>query len=110
MAIFAKIDSNGIVTEVVNTSFYEISTGVYGDHEDWIQTYPNSEKRGVYATVGDIYLKEHDKFVNPKPHESWSLNSDGNWEAPVAYPDGAGITDYLWDENSGSWVENTSEQ
>ena len=85
MPIFAKIDSEGIVTETVNTTAYSILSGEYGDNEDWVQTYPNSEKRGVYATVGDIYLRTHDKFINPKPHPSWTLNSDGNWESPVAY-------------------------
>lgn len=109
MAIFARVDSEGVVTETVNTTALEIMSGIYGDHEEWVQTYPNSEKRGVYAAVGDIYLKEHDKFINPKPHESWTLNSSGNWEAPVAYPDGAGPIDYVWDESTTSWVINNSE-
>ena len=109
MPIFAKIDSEGIVTETVNTTAYSILSGEYGDNEDWVQTYPNSEKRGVYATVGDIYLRTHDKFINPKPHPSWTLNSDGNWEAPVAYPSGASPRDYLWDESTTSWVINNSE-
>jgi len=48
-------------------------------------------------------------LIDIKPFPSWVLNSDGEWKAPIAYPDGAGPADYMWDEDTTSWVINNSE-
>ena len=109
MASFARIDDEGNVLEVINASFAFIASGAVGDHEDWVQTYPDGSKRGRYAGTGMKYDRTLDKFITSKPHPSWTLNSGGNWEAPVAYPSGANPTEYMWDEDTTSWVINNSE-
>jgi hypothetical protein len=60
--------------------------------------------RKNYAGIGYTYDEERDAFIPPKPFESWLLNEDTClWDAPVPYPtDGER---YMWDEESGAWVE-----
>lgn len=109
MANFAKIDSDGNVVEVISASYAFITSGAVGDHEDWVQTYADGSKRGRYAGTGMKYDRTLDKFIDPKPYPSWVLNSDGEWKAPIAYPDGAGPADYMWEEDTTSWTINNSE-
>jgi hypothetical protein len=51
------------------------------------------------------------KFLDPQPHASWSLDGSDDWQAPVTYPDDG--KDYVWDEdvyngdNTKGWVEIT---
>lgn len=51
------------------------------------------------AYIGGDYVDG--LFYEPQPFPSW-VRQDGHWIAPVPYPtDGK---DYVWDEESGSWV------
>ena len=51
------------------------------------------------AQIGGRYIDEH--YVEPSPYPSWVLNSDYEWEAPVAMSqDGK---EYVWNEDSGEW-------
>jgi len=53
--------------------------------------------RANYAGRGYIYDESNDVFYPPKPFESWILNSNWVWEAPIPYPtDG---NNYIWNEN-----------
>lgn len=45
-------------------------------------------------------------FIDPKPYESWILNSHKKWESPVPYPEDD--KSYYWDESSISWKVYTS--
>ena len=59
--------------------------------------------RKNYAGVGYLYDVSRDAFIPPKPYESWVLNEETClYEAPVAYPEDG--NDYVWDEDSTSWV------
>jgi hypothetical protein len=40
-------------------------------------------------------------FILPKPFESWVLNSDKDWVAPVARPEDGNL--YIWNEETVSW-------
>lgn len=40
-------------------------------------------------------------FIPRKPYASWVLDSDNEWEAPVARPEEG---DYIWDEPTTSWI------
>tara|TARA_A100001201_G_C4089047_1_gene201478 strand:- start:1734 stop:2195 length:462 start_codon:yes stop_codon:yes gene_type:complete len=65
-----------------------------------------AEINGSYDSVNDVFLK-------PKPYSSWTLNSDYEWEAPVAFPsvetkgvDSEGRAEMLiveWDEDNTQW-------
>lgn len=113
MAHFAKI-IDGVVEQVIVAEQEYINTldGV------WVQTSYNTyggvhrlggtPLRKNYAGIGYTYDSQRDAFIPPQPFPSWVL--DGQtcvWQAPVAYPNDG--NNYLWDENTGSWAENTEE-
>ena len=52
----------------------------------WKQTSYNNNFRKMYAGIGMVYDPVKDKFLAAQPHASWSLDSDDDWQAPVAYP------------------------
>ena len=101
MAHFAKIE-NSVVANVivVNNTVLQDDDGVeveslgiafckklFGDDTEWVQTSYNNNFRKRYAGIGYTYDSEKDMFIPPKPYPSWSLDSEGDWQAPVAKPD-----------------------
>jgi hypothetical protein len=111
MAHYAFLDSNNIVTEViVGRDEWEIVDGV----SDWEHAYSlvrgqvckrtsyNNNIRKQYAGIGFTYDAVKDQFVAPQPYASWSLDSNNDWQAPTAKPEG----DYMWDESALAWVES----
>ena len=52
----------------------------------WKQTSYNANFRKQYAGIGYVYDPAKDKFLNPQPHASWSLDSNDDWQAPITYP------------------------
>jgi len=56
-----------------------------------------------YASPNYFYDAVADVFISPKPFESWSLDENYDWQAPIDYP--ADGKDYLWDEANQAWVE-----
>lgn len=120
MAHFAKIDSNNIVTEVVvlkneillkadNTeSEYKGKTflnSLFGS-ATWVQTSYNGSIRKQFAGIGFTYDEINDVFIEPKPFESWTLDTNFDWQPPVPHPIGDNI--YFWDEETLSWVRPNS--
>ena len=122
MSYFAKIDSDGIVTQVIAIKKDMLDRGHWGDPNDWVQTSyntrggvhyaPNSNTpdggvalRKNYAGKGYTYDKVKDAFIAPQPYPSWTLDEDSCiWNAPVDHPmDGNGP--YHWDEDVGNWVK-----
>ena len=125
MAHFAELDVNNIVTRVVVVG-NDVTTanGLLGDndmHVDgeawcinffkggiWKQTSYNSNFRKQYAGIGYTYDFAKDKFISPQPFPSWSLDTNDDWQAPVAYPT---VTTYgdnapymvSWDEDNQQW-------
>lgn len=113
MAHFAKI-IDGVVAQVI------VAEQEYVDTLDgvWVQTSYNTyggvhrlggtPLRKNYAGIGYTYDSQRDAFIPPQPFPSWVLDGQSCvWQAPVAYPtDGK---NYLWDEATGGWVENTEE-
>lgn len=106
MAHFARVE-NGIVTDVVvvaneheaNGNEYLNDLGLVGT---WVQTSYNSNIRGKFASVGDIYDAEEDLFKPEKRHPSWVWNATiWNWDAPFPAPAEEG---YRWDEAAQDWV------
>ena len=125
MAHFAELDVNNIVTRVVVVG-NDVTTanGLLGDndmHVDgeawcinffkggiWKQTSYNSNFRKQYAGIGYTYDFAKDKFISPQPFPSWELDTNDDWQAPVAYPT---VTTYgdnapymvFWDEDNQQW-------
>ena len=68
----------------------------------WIQTSYHGNIRRRYAGIGYTYDEGRDAFITPQPFPSWTLDKVGDWQPPIAKPDGG---DYSWDEKDGEWVE-----
>lgn len=58
---------------------------------------PNLSKISTREWTGS----EYQITTGPKPFSSW-VASNGEWEAPVAYPTDGKV--YNWNEDSGSWT------
>ena len=109
MAHYAFLDKNNIVTEVITgIDETELIEGLepqiwYGNFrgQNCVRTSYNNNIRKQYAGIGFTYDEAADVFVAPKPFPSWSLDSNHDWQAPTAKPEG----DYRWDETTLAWME-----
>ena len=137
MAHFAelesKVDPTGFTSEthqivkrvVVVGNDIAANGGILGDNDmhvdgetwcanffkggSWKQTSYNNKFRKQYAGIGYRYDSTKNKFIAPQPYASWSLDSNDDWQAPVAYPT---VTTYgdnapyriTWDEANLRWV------
>lgn len=61
------------------------------------------------AQPGFDYDEENNKFIAPKPYDSWSLNDDFKWESPAG-PMPQDGTPYLWNEETKTWDQFVAEQ
>jgi hypothetical protein len=111
MAHFAEIDANNIVKRVIVVSNDDCGGGTYPGSDPigaafcqnllggtWKQTSYNSNFRKRYAGKGFKYDADLDMFITPQPYASWTLSSEGDWEAPVAKPDDG--NEYIWNEDA----------
>ena len=118
MAHFAELDENNVVLRIIVVA-NPVLLDENGEEQEelgktfceelfggkWIQTSYNNNFRKLYAGVGFTYNAETDSFVPPKIYPSWVMGEDGNWKAPVDYPDDGKI--YMWSEEGGEWVLHT---
>ena len=125
MAHYAFVDENNLVTEVIvgkdeidlvdNITSWEDYYGALRGQtclRTSYNTYGGSHSEGGtpfrknYAGPGFSYDPDRDAFIPPKPYESWLLDeATCLWQAPIEYPAEDG--DYMWDEETVSWVEVT---
>jgi hypothetical protein len=111
MAHYAFLDENNIVTEVIaGRNETEVIDGI----SDWEAYYGGIRgqvcKRTSYhgnirrrmAGIGFTYSEELDVFIEPKPFPSWTLDANGDWQAPIAKPDTDGL--WEWNEESQEWT------
>jgi hypothetical protein len=128
MAHFAELNSSNEVLRVVviSNDDVEANGGELSSeaetfvasivpHSDsgtaWKQTSYNHNFRKHYAGIGDTYDASKDKFISPQPYPSWSLDSNDDWKAPVAYPTVTEIDSepvlINWDEDNQKWLGKT---
>ena len=76
--------------------------------EDSVIAYQNgyhvkvTEQTGP-ALIGGSYDQVNNKFIDPKPFESWVLNNKFEWESPIGEnPD---RLNKIWDEETQAWVD-----
>jgi hypothetical protein len=111
MSHFAKVE-NGTVTQVIVIEQDVLNLGHWGDPAGWVQTSYNTHGgvhtnggtplRKNFAGIGYTYDSERDAFYAPQPFASWILNDDTCvWQAPVERPTEG---NYVWDEETVSWV------
>ena len=128
MAHFAELNNSNEVLRVIVISNDDVEANggeLYSEAETfvasivphsengtaWKQTSYNHNFRKHYAGIGDTYDASKDKFINPQPYPSWSLDSNDDWKAPVAYPtvteiDSAPVR-LNWDEDNQKWLGET---
>ena len=71
----------------------------------WKQTSYNNNFRKQYAGIGFVYNASKNKFLNPQPYASWSLDGNDNWQAPVTFPAGDQSAYRIdWDEDNTRWI------
>ena len=118
MAHFAKLDENNFVIEINSVSNSAIDknneeqSGIEfltlwsNGHSNWKQTSYNGKIRKQYAGIGYFYDIANDVFIAPRPFESWTLDKNFDWVAPVKKPiDGKR---YFWNESELKWDEASS--
>jgi hypothetical protein len=114
MAHFAKVNPEGIVTQVIVAEQEFIDSYIDTTPGEWIQTSYNTyggqhilggtPLRKNYAAIGYKYDRERDAFIPPKPYPSWVLNEDTcTWECPVPMPEDKHV-ETRWDEATQSWI------
>jgi hypothetical protein len=112
MAHYAFLDDNNVVTEVITgKDESELIDGLspevwYGNFRGQVckRTSYNHNIRKQYAGIGYTYDATADVFIAPQPFESWSLDENYDWQAPIDYP--ADGKRYSWDEANQVWVES----
>jgi len=125
MAHFAELNSSNEVLRVIVISNDDVNSngGDYSSSAEtfvasivpyqtggvsWKQTSYNNNARKQYAGVGYTYDSSKNKFIAPQPFNSWSLDSNDDWQAPVTYPStdevGSNVLLIDWDEGNLRWT------
>jgi len=120
MAHFAELNSSNEVLRVIVVSNDDVDANGGDQHADaetfvttivpygtggmvWKQTSYNNNFRKQYAGNGYTYDSTKNKFIQPQPYASWSLDASDDWQAPVNKPDDGKI--YVWNETDTQWDE-----
>jgi hypothetical protein len=126
MAHFAELDINNKVVRVLTACNKDIADnggeqseqaanyfGTYTPFSEngvkWIQTSYNHNFRGKFAGIGDTFDYSKNKFIQAKPFESWLLDANDKWQAPIAYPTIITFGDNVkyiisWNETEQKWT------
>jgi hypothetical protein len=121
MAHFAELDGNNIVTRVVVVgNDVETAAGPLGTNDmhvdgetwcvnffkggNWKQTSYNNKFRKQYCGKGYTFDSAKDKFISPQPYDSWALDGNDDWQAPVTYPTDTTDKNIRWDEAGQKWT------
>lgn len=93
MTLYAKINSENIVENVIVCEDLEITTQ-NGKHVKITES-------TKIASIGHTYDEVNGKFIAPKPYDSWNLDENFNWISPIG-DSPAGL--HQWDEENQEWV------
>ena len=115
----AKIDENNVVTDTIVVDESDISDE-NGLSDSLTTTFANSIRQttgtwkwaGMYQEdqasvrhiepgIGDNWDPNTSKFYQKKPHASWVLNDNLDWEPPMARPNNT--TKWIWNEELQTW-------
>ena len=128
MAHFAELNSSNKVLQVIVISNKDVDANGGDESAEaetfvasivpygtggaaWKQTSYNNNFRKQYAGIGEFYNPSLDMFVYAQPYPSWSLDSSGDWKAPVTYPNVSEIGSLTafpsWDEGNQRWLGST---
>ena len=97
MANFAQINGDGLVENVIVADQSFIDSAALRDHSGTFKEITTTGGRGWT----DDSVK--DKFIEPQPFPSWTLNSNDEWEAPVTEPAVEEEKIHIWNEENQQW-------
>ena len=123
MAHFTELNSSNEVLRVIVVSNDDVNANSGDQHADaetfittivphstggvaWKQCSYNNNFRKQYAGKGYTYDSSKNKFIEPQPYSSWSLDSSDDWQAPVDKPYDGKM--YIWNEADRQWDEVTN--
>jgi hypothetical protein len=128
MAHFAELDINNKVLRVVVACNQDIANNggeqstqaaehfktvcpLSENGVKWIQTSYNNNFRKQCANTNMYYDENKNKFIFNKPYSSWTLDSNDDWQAPVARPNIFNkpnseelVVPIKWDETNQRWI------
>ena len=98
MAKFAELDENNkvtniIVAETINDKPFK---------KIWVE---DDGTKGRPAVIGGTYDSNLNVFIDFQPYPSWTLDSNKEWQPPVAKP----TVTYTFDEQEVVWFVNWDE-
>jgi hypothetical protein len=94
----AVLDNNGAESESQGITHLQT---LYGSDTTWKQCSYNNNFRRRFPAKGDTYDSVRDAFIKAKPYASWTLDTDGDWQPPVARPNDG--NQYEWNEADQQW-------
>ena len=101
MAYFAQLVDDTVTQVIVVND--DIADGAEFCHNLlgglWVETFLDDPNKN-YAGIGYTYNPVTNNFIAPQPFESWTLDSNGDWQPPTPKPDG----DYYWNEDTQTWL------
>tara|TARA_E500000331_G_scaffold236656_2_gene226984 strand:- start:14375 stop:14797 length:423 start_codon:yes stop_codon:yes gene_type:complete len=122
---FATLDDNNVVTSIFITDDEACPTDGDAIGEQYCinlkgpgnykQYSPTGSFRKQAAQIGGHYAVADDVFVQERPHASWMLDANHDWQAPIAYPNitAWGESDDVypinWDEVNQRWTGTSRE-
>ena len=121
MAHFAELDnSNTVIRVVVVGNDVTTAAGPLGENDmhvdgetwcvnffkggTWKQTSYNHNFRKQYCGKGYTFDSGKDKFISPQPYNSWALDGNDDWQAPVTFPTDTTDKTISWDEAGQKWT------
>lgn len=94
----AVLDNDGVETESQGITHLQ---NLYGSNTVWKQCSYNNNLRRRFPAIGDTYDADKNAFIKPKPYASFTLDSNGDWQPPVAHPNDG--NQYQWNETDQQW-------
>tara|TARA_R110000823_G_scaffold287150_1_gene405444 strand:+ start:1074 stop:1493 length:420 start_codon:yes stop_codon:yes gene_type:complete len=70
--------------------------------DKFVQTYTDGTRK-IQAGGGVTWDPTNNVFILPKPFDSWILDTNYDWQPPIAYPNTEGYTLLLWQEQFQTW-------
>ena len=128
MAEFAEINSLNKVIRIVTADDNDVINN--GGHQSeeaanyfknivklsspdnkWVESSQTGEFRKNGAIIGGSYDSSNNAFIAPKPYNSWTLDSNYQWQSPITFPTIETITVndvsetliIRWDEDNQKW-------
>ena len=87
MSYFAQLSGNLVINVLVAD-------------QEFINQLPNPQDYVETNSGGIGWTFDGTNFIAPKPFDSWTLDSNHDWQPPTPKPDG----NYSWNEAQLKWV------